>query len=72
MPDLGELMTVDDVASLLKVSRSWYTSTRVRAGSHIRIACLTSSLASTCDSIRTSFARFWIGKRLADVRAHRS
>jgi excisionase family DNA binding protein len=31
MPDIGELMTVDDVASLLKVTRSWvYEHTRLR------------------------------------------
>ena len=34
-----------------------YSTTGWPAG----LGCLTSSLASTCDSIRTSYARFWIG-----------
>jgi excisionase family DNA binding protein len=33
VPDLGELLTVDEVAALLKVSRSWvYEHTRSRGG----------------------------------------
>src|SRR5262245_25402268 len=67
--DLLELLTVSDVAALLKVSKSWvYEHTRARSTPrsdqlpHIRSA-------STCDSIQNAFAHFWIAKRtVADAR----
>jgi hypothetical protein len=69
---LIELLTVAEVAALLKVGKSWvYEHAHLRNLPHSDRS-LTSMLASTCGSSRTSFAGFWIGKRFADVRTPRS
>jgi len=55
---LFELLTVEDVAALLKVSKSWVYE-HVRVAHRDRIAFPTSRSGSTCASIPGSCARFW-------------
>ena len=61
--ELHELLTVEDVAALLKVSRSWvYEHTRSR-GRREQSACRTSRSASTSGSTRGRFASSSCGDR---------
>ena len=56
---LHELLTVEDVAALLKVSRSWvyeHTRSRAHAARPARSVCRTSRSANTRASIRRPFA----------------
>src|SRR5687768_8586771 len=59
--DLNELLTVDEVAALLKVSRSWvYEHSRSKHRLD-RIVCHTSKSVSTCGSSQAPCARFFNG-----------